>query len=62
MSSTTATRAETIESLAEDVFPGMAMLAGMQLDLFTPLKNGPMTPGEIAAEIGVPPRQLGPLL
>ena len=62
MSSTTAIRPETIDSLADAVFPAMAMLAGMKLDLFTPLKNGPLTAGEIAAEIGVPPRQLGPLL
>ena len=65
MSSTTAIRPETpdtINSLADAVFPAMAMLAGMKLDLFTPLKNGPLTTGEIAAEIGVPPRQLGPLL
>jgi len=38
------------------------MLAGMKLDLFSPLKNGPLTTDEIAAEIGVPARQLGPLL
>ena len=65
MSSATAIRAENpeiINSLADAVFPAMAMLAGMKLDVFTPLKDGPLTTGEIAAEIGVPPRQLGPLL
>ena len=65
MSSATAIRPETpetIDRLADAVFPAMAMLAGMKLDVFTPLKNGPLTTGEIAAEIGVPPRQLGPLL
>ena len=65
MSSTTAISPETpqtINSLADAVFPAMAMLAGMKLDLFTPMKNGPLTTDEIAAEIGVPPRQLGPLL
>jgi hypothetical protein len=25
------------------VYPSMAMLAGMQLDVFTPLKDGPMS-------------------
>ncbi len=65
MSSTIATRPETpetINGLADAVFPAMAMLAGMKLDVFTPLKKGPLTIDEIAAEIGVPPRQLGPLL
>jgi ubiquinone/menaquinone biosynthesis C-methylase UbiE len=62
MSSTTTIRPETINSLADAVFPAMAMLAGMKLDLFTPLNNGPLKTEEIAAEIGVPARQLGPLL
>ena len=62
MSSTTAIRPETIDSLADAVFPAMAMLAGMKLDVFTPLKNGPLSTDEIATEIGVPSRQLGPLL
>lgn len=62
MSSATAFRPEIIGRLADAVFPAMAMLAGMKLDLFTPLKNGPLTTEEIAGELGVPPRQLGPLL
>lgn len=65
MSSTTTVRPETpeiVNGLADAVFPAMAMLAGMKLDLFTPLKNGPLTTEEIAGEVGVPPRQLGPLL
>ncbi len=62
MSSNTAIRPETIDNLADAIFPAMAMLAGMKLDLFTPLKNGPLTTDEIATEIGVPSRQLGPLL
>ncbi len=60
MSSTIAIRPETpetINSLADAVFPAMAMLAGMKLDVFTPLKNGPLTTDEIAVEIGVPPRR-----
>ena len=35
-------RSETIEKLDAAVYPSFAMLAGMQLDLFTPLKDGPM--------------------
>ena len=62
MSSAIAIRPETIDGLADAVFPAMAMLAGMKLDLFTPLENGSLTTGEIAGEIGVPSRQLGPLL
>ena len=65
MTNATAPNLETpkiVNGLADAVFPAMAMLAGMKLDLFTPLKDGPLTTGEIAGEIGVPPRQLGPLL
>ena len=35
-------RPETIQKLDAAVYPSFAMLAGMQLDLFTPLKDGPM--------------------
>ncbi len=38
------------------------MLAGMQLDVFTPLKDGPLTCAEIADVIGVRSDKLGPLL
>jgi SAM-dependent methyltransferase len=38
------------------------MLAGMQLDLFTPLKSGPMTAEQLAAAIGVSPARLRLLL
>jgi 2-polyprenyl-3-methyl-5-hydroxy-6-metoxy-1,4-benzoquinol methylase len=40
----------------------MAMLAGMKLDVFTPLKDGPLTSTEIAGTIGVNPAKLVPLL
>jgi hypothetical protein len=55
MSSTTAPaiRPETIFRHAGAIFPAMAMLAGMQLDVFTLLKDGPMTEAEIASAIGV---------
>jgi hypothetical protein len=33
---------ETLTKLTYAVHPSFAMLAGMQLDLFTPLKGGPM--------------------
>jgi hypothetical protein len=34
---------KTIFRHAYGVYPLMAMLAGMQLDVFTPLKDGPMS-------------------
>jgi SAM-dependent methyltransferase len=53
---------ETISKLRFAVDAGFAMLAGMQLDLFTPLKKGPMTPEELAAALGVSPGRLRLLL
>jgi hypothetical protein len=40
----------------------MAMLAGLQLDLFTALGNGPLTATDIAAALNVNPVKLQPLL
>ena len=62
MTSTAAITPEIINHLADGVSLAMAMLAGMKLDIFTPLNNGPLTTEEIAVEIGVQPRRLGPLL
>lgn len=53
---------ETINRLRFAVDAGFAMLAGMQLDLFTPLKAGPMTAEELAAALGVSPGRLRLLL
>ena len=44
------------------ILPAMAMLAGMQLDVFTPLKDGPLTSTEVAGAIGVHSAKLAPLL
>ena len=52
----------TIQKLATVVYPSFAMLAGMQLDLFTPLKDGPMTAAELANALGVKAEKLSPLL
>ena len=57
-----APRPETIEKLASAVYPSFAMLAGMQLDLFTPLKDGPMNAEQVAEALGVDPAKLAPLL
>lgn len=43
---------KTIETLANAVYPSFAMLAGMELDLFTPLKDGPLTAEAIATAAG----------
>jgi tRNA A22 N-methylase len=47
-----------INQLRSEADAAFALLAGMQLDVFTPLKNGPMTPEQIAAAIGVAPTRL----
>jgi 2-hydroxy-4-(methylsulfanyl)butanoate S-methyltransferase len=52
----------TIMQLQSAIYSPMAMLAGMQLDVFTPLTDGPLTGTEVAAAIGVAPRKLMPLL
>ncbi len=46
-------RPETIDRLANAVPAGLAMLAGMQLDLFTLLEDGPIAPLQIAEALGV---------
>jgi hypothetical protein len=52
----------TIVRHAYAVYPPMAMLAGMQLDVFTPLKDGPMTATALANALDVRPEKLRPLL
>jgi predicted transcriptional regulator len=46
-------RPDTVNNLRFAADAAFAMLAGMQLDVFTPLKAGPMTAEEIAKAIGV---------
>src|SRR2546430_16276045 len=55
-------RPETIEKLVGAVYPSFAMLAGMQLDVFTPLKDGPLTAAQLAAVLGVNTEKLSRLL
>ncbi len=43
-------------------FSAVAVVAAMQLDIFTPLAAKPRTPEELAAALGVPPRRLRILL
>lgn len=53
---------ETITHLANSVFQPFAMRAGMQLDLFTPLRDGPMTAEALAAVLGARKDRLEQLL
>jgi len=52
----------TIEKLGSAAFPAFAMLAGMQLDLFTPLSTGPMSAKQLAETMGVEAAKLTQLL
>ncbi len=53
---------ETIEKLGSAAFPAFAMLAGMQLDLFTPLSTGPMNAKQLAETMDVEAAKLAQLL
>src|SRR3970282_1194312 len=55
-------RPDTINKLRSAADAAFAMLAGMQLDVFTPLKAGPMTAEQLAEAIGVGPGRLRLLL
>ena len=51
-----------IDRITNGAFPAFAMLAGIQLDLFTHLASGPMTGEEVAKSMGVGEVKLRPLL
>jgi hypothetical protein len=51
-----------LDSLPDMVFQAMSVLAGKQLDLFTSLKDSPLSADQIAASIGVQTAKLIPLL
>lgn len=53
---------ETLNRLNYAVYPSFAMLAGLQLDVFTPLAKGPMTAKALAEEMNVSADKLAPLL
>ncbi len=53
---------ETIGQLLDAVYPSFALLAGMELDLFTPLADGRLSVEQLAAAVGVQPVKLRPLL
>ncbi|UCG24858.1 MAG: methyltransferase domain-containing protein [Chloroflexota bacterium] len=51
-----------LDSLDELVYRATTTLAGIQLDLFTALKDGPLSAAQIAESIGVETAKLQPLL
>ena len=51
-----------LNSLNDMVFRAMSVLAGKQLELFTPLKDGPLSADQIASSLGVNVTRLRPLL
>tara|TARA_B100000315_G_scaffold194243_1_gene184886 strand:+ start:5399 stop:6412 length:1014 start_codon:yes stop_codon:yes gene_type:complete len=55
-------RPETIDGLRSTSDLALAMLAGVQLDLFNPLRDEPLTGEQIAESIGVDPDRLSLLL
>ncbi len=55
-------RPTTIFKLTSVVHPAFAFLAGCQLDVFSPLKEGPLTAEQIADALGIGVTRLRPLL
>ena len=51
-----------IEKIATSVYPAFALLAGMQLDIFTSLKDGSLDAEQIASQIGANATKLKVLL
>jgi hypothetical protein len=51
-----------IQTLSTAVYPAFAMLAGMQLEVFTPLQDGPLTAAQLATALSVTAEKLSPLL
>ncbi len=53
---------DIFDKLADSPYPAFAFLAGVKLDVFTPLANGPQTPAELATVLDVDAEKLTPLL
>lgn len=53
---------EIISHLLNAVYPSFALLAAMELDLFTPLDKGPLSVEQLADAVGVKAVKLKPLL
>jgi 2-hydroxy-4-(methylsulfanyl)butanoate S-methyltransferase len=59
---TSSPRPEIITQLFEAVYPSFAMLAGMELELFTALEGGSLSAEQVAEALGVQASKLRPLL
>ncbi len=53
---------DTINRHINSVYPALALLAGMQLDVFSPLGKGPMSARDLAAALDLQTEKLAPLL
>ncbi|MGE0484064.1 MAG: methyltransferase [Gammaproteobacteria bacterium] len=62
MSEQAALKPDTINTHINNVYPALAMLAGMQLEVFTALGDEALSPAEAAARLGVQAAKLQPLL
>jgi len=53
---------EIFDKLVDTPYPAFAFVAGVKLDVFTPLGGGPKTAEELASTLNVDPQKLSPLL
>ena len=53
---------EIFDKLVDTPYPAFAFVAGVKLDVFTPLGDGPKNANELAAVLNVDPQKLSPLL
>ena len=53
---------EIFDKLADSPYPAFAFVAGVKLDVFTPLGDGPKTAEQLATVLDVDSRKLSPLL
>jgi SAM-dependent methyltransferase len=53
---------QIIRRLNFDIYPSLAYLAALELDLFTPLRDGPLDATQLAERLGVDPRRIRNLL
>ena len=53
---------EIFDKLVDTPYPAFAFVAGVKLDVFTPLGDGPKTAEELASILKVDPQKLSPLL
>jgi len=55
-------QSDTIWTLRTALYPSFALLAAIQLDVFSPLSEGPRTVEQLAEDLGVGSDKLGPLM